>query len=175
MENVVSNAERRALARGERAAPRVSDVYASLPAITGKIELEYEGELKGAEVVSRDLVRRAVGETFQKYASASDFATVVEWFDEGGFLRIPDSASADEALEVLEDVPGLATRTSLVNVDEKSPAEERVAACEFILEGLASLRKISRGEERGYHRSEERQRTEMGFEEVMDGTKTHLN
>src|SRR5262249_60934739 len=48
LENVVSNAERRALAHGESAVvPRVSDIYASLPALTGKIELEYEGELKG--------------------------------------------------------------------------------------------------------------------------------
>src|SRR5260370_34278225 len=52
MENVISNAERRALRNDERlVVPRISDVYAALPAITGKLELEYEGEMKGADFV----------------------------------------------------------------------------------------------------------------------------
>src|SRR5262245_17628646 len=62
LELVVSNAERRALANGEGVVvPRVTDVYAALPSITGKFELEYEGELRGAEQVARDLIRSAVG------------------------------------------------------------------------------------------------------------------
>src|SRR3954466_12580909 len=58
LELVVSNAERRALANNEGVAvPRVTDIYAALPSITGKFELEYEGELRGAEQVARDLIR----------------------------------------------------------------------------------------------------------------------
>ena len=58
MENVVSNAERRALVENEPVAvPRVTDIYAALPSMTGKFELEYEGELKGADAVARELVR----------------------------------------------------------------------------------------------------------------------
>ena len=65
LELVVSNAERRALANGETlVVPRVTDVYAALPSITGKFELEYEGELRGAEQVARDLIRSAVGNVF---------------------------------------------------------------------------------------------------------------
>src|SRR6476646_9337133 len=65
LELVVSNAERRALANGEGVVvPRVTDVYAALPSITGKFELEYEGELRGAEQVARDLIRSAVGSVF---------------------------------------------------------------------------------------------------------------
>src|SRR5450631_2604185 len=61
IENVVSNAERRALNHQEKfIVPRVSDIYAALPAITGKLELEYEGEMKGADQVSRELIRTAV-------------------------------------------------------------------------------------------------------------------
>src|SRR6187549_2896166 len=61
LENVVSNAERRAMATGEPVAvPRITDIYAAIPAITGKFELEYEGELKGADTVARDLIRGAV-------------------------------------------------------------------------------------------------------------------
>ena len=60
LENVVSSAERRALVHGEaEAVPRISDVYSALPAITGKLELEYEGELQGAGMIARELIRRA--------------------------------------------------------------------------------------------------------------------
>ena len=57
IELVVSNAERRALVHGEKTAvPRISDVYAALPGITGKLELEYEGEMRGADTVVRELI-----------------------------------------------------------------------------------------------------------------------
>ena len=65
LENVISNAERRALlAREAVVAPRVTDIYAALPAITGKFELEYEGELRGADAVAREIIRSAVGTVF---------------------------------------------------------------------------------------------------------------
>src|SRR5438034_2182538 len=57
-ENVISNAERRAVrSREQMVVPRISDIYAALPAITGKLELEYEGEMKGADFVARELIR----------------------------------------------------------------------------------------------------------------------
>ena len=175
LENVVSSAERRAVTLGEdRAQPRVADLYASLPAITGKLELEYEGELKGAETVGRELIRKAVGQIFQKYATASDFRSVLKWFDEGGWLRLPERASSKDALESLSRIPGLLARASVLNVDESRPPAERVAACEFLLEGLAATKRISRNEERGYGRSDERTRPEIGYEEVDSG-KTQLN
>jgi magnesium chelatase subunit I len=175
LENVVSSAERRAVTLGEdRAQPRVADLYASLPAITGKLELEYEGELKGAETVGRELIRKAVGQIFQKYATASDFHSVLKWFDEGGWLRLPETASSKDAVDSLSRIPGLLARASVLNVDESRPPAERVAACEFLLEGLAATKRISRNEERGYGRSDERTRPEVGYEEV-EGGKTHLN
>src|SRR5204862_5617738 len=65
LELVVSNAERRALANREGiVVPRVTDLYAALPSITGKFELEYEGELRGPEHIARDLIRSAVGSVF---------------------------------------------------------------------------------------------------------------
>ncbi|MGH9676006.1 MAG: magnesium chelatase, partial [Candidatus Acidiferrum sp.] len=64
LESVVSSAEQRAARTGETAnVARVGDVYAALPAITGKLELEYEGELRGAENIARELIRAAVGKT----------------------------------------------------------------------------------------------------------------
>src|SRR5437588_11725056 len=68
IENVISNAERRRLSSGEPGiVPRISDIYAALPSITGKLELEYEGEQRGAANVARDLVRTAVGKIFEEY------------------------------------------------------------------------------------------------------------
>src|SRR5688572_13002033 len=65
MENVISNAERRAIRAGEQTVvPRVADVYAAMPAITGKLELEFEGEMRGADSVARELIRGAVAKTF---------------------------------------------------------------------------------------------------------------
>ena len=86
---MVSNAERRALVHGEPlVVPRVIDIYAALPSMTGKFELEYEGELKGAEFVARDLVRGAVSTVFDGYFLNADVKQVVEWFDLGGTLNL---------------------------------------------------------------------------------------
>src|SRR6266481_244910 len=68
MENVVSNAERRAVRHQEKVVvPRIGDVYAALPAITGKLELEYEGEMKGADSVGRELIRAAIAKAYDGY------------------------------------------------------------------------------------------------------------
>ncbi|MBI4483854.1 MAG: sigma 54-interacting transcriptional regulator, partial [Acidobacteria bacterium] len=68
LENVVSNAERRAALNGEeRVVPRMGDLYFALPAITGKIELEYEGEVRGNEEVARELIRSATAVSFSKH------------------------------------------------------------------------------------------------------------
>src|SRR5216110_491062 len=108
IELVVSNAERRALQNDEKVVvPRVTDVYAALPSITGKFELEYEGELRGAEQVARDLIRSAVGSVFTGMFEGVDTRTVVEWFDLGGTLPLADTASADEVLSSTRGVEGL--------------------------------------------------------------------
>src|SRR4029453_14203425 len=81
IENVVSNAERRAIFGGEATVgPRVPDVYAALPAITGKFELEYEGELRGADNVAREIIRGAVGNVFGGRLTGADLPQGVERF-----------------------------------------------------------------------------------------------
>src|SRR6187455_122493 len=85
LETVISNAERRALLNHEHpAVPRVSDIYAALPSITGKIELEYEGELKGADTIARDLIRQSVQMVFRHTYPSADFKQVMDWFEMGG-------------------------------------------------------------------------------------------
>src|SRR5215510_104991 len=108
LELVVSNAERRALQNGEKVVvPRVTDLYAALPSITGKFELEYEGELRGAEQVARDLIRSAVGTVFSGMFDGVDTRTVVEWFDLGGSLPLADSTSAADVISQSRGVQGL--------------------------------------------------------------------
>ena len=108
LELVVSNAERRALAHGETSViPRVTDLYAALPSITGKFELEYEGELRGAEQVARDLIRSAIGNVFTGIFDGADTRSVIEWFDLGGTLPLSDVSSADEVLSATRGVQGL--------------------------------------------------------------------
>src|SRR6187431_197010 len=108
LELVVSNAERRALQSGETlVVPRVTDIYAALPSITGKFELEYEGELRGAEQIARDLIRSAVGSVFSGVFDGVDTRTVVEWFDLGGSLPLSDSSSADDVIAQTRGVQGL--------------------------------------------------------------------
>jgi magnesium chelatase subunit I len=68
LENVLSNMERRAIRHHEKVVhPRISDLAAAVPAITGKIELVYEGEQQGAEIVARKIVGEAVKETFRRF------------------------------------------------------------------------------------------------------------
>src|SRR5881394_3142484 len=108
LELVVSNAERRALAHAETlVVPRVTDVYAALPSITGKFELEYEGELRGAEQIARDLIRSAVGAVFTGMFDGADTRTVVEWFDLGGALTLGDHSSSDDVIAQTRCVQGL--------------------------------------------------------------------
>src|SRR5262249_22580241 len=78
IENVISNAERRAIRHQEGlVVPRVGDVYAALPAITGKLELEYEGEMKGADHVGRELIRSAIAKAYDGFFKGTDMQQIV--------------------------------------------------------------------------------------------------
>jgi magnesium chelatase subunit I len=151
LESVISNAERRALLTGEdEIVPRISDIYAAVPSMTGKMELEYEGEQIGAQKIAKDLVKRAAGEIFEGYFVGIDFTDTVRWFDSGNNLRLTDTASATECMHLLEVVPDL-IETALVPFDFKRADEaQTISACEFVLEGLYAQNKISRNEEGGY-------------------------
>src|SRR5258705_1556108 len=114
MESVVSNAERRALLTGdEKIVPRIADIYAAIPSMTGKMELEYEGEQLGANRIARDLIKRAAGEIFEGYFVGIDFTRTVQWFDAGSKLLLADTASAEECKDLLESVPELLETASI--------------------------------------------------------------
>jgi magnesium chelatase subunit I len=149
LENVVSNAERRAIRNGETTVvPRIADIYAAMPAITGKLELEYEGEQRGADAVVRDLIRTAVAKAFDERFPGANLQQVVQWFDMGGEIRVADTASSADVLAGLENIQGLLDRVQDIGVTGKGSPELRVSAAEFILEGLHAHKKIGRNEER---------------------------
>jgi magnesium chelatase subunit I len=152
LENVISNAERRALTRGEKiAVPRPSDIYAGLTSLTGKFELEYEGELRGAENIARDVIRQANARVFRRYFDNVPLHSLVQWFELGGTLKYEDDASTADLYAQFKKIQGLLETTHILGIKPKDDTALLVSGAEFILEGLYALKKISRNEELGFH------------------------
>jgi magnesium chelatase subunit I len=163
LENVISNAERRAIGQGEkRVVPRVSDVYAATPAITGKLELEYEGELQGGDTIAKELIRRAAGRVLEERAGGADLSRIVAWFDQGGALKVSGDERAEVCIKGFGVVPGMLDIVSDVGLAHRGDLPYAVAACELVLEGLAAQKRISRSEELGYTRAKP-ERREPGY------------
>jgi magnesium chelatase subunit I len=172
MELVLSNAERRALLNGESTVmPRVSDIYAAMPGITGKLELEYEGEMRGADTVVQDLIRTAVGKIYDRYFAEIDTQQIELWFNLGGTVKLDDSQPSSAALEDLKQIQGLFEKLAPISVQASDPPAVLVAAAEFLLEGMVAHRKLSRNEEHGFAAQErtarkpERQVMESEYED----------
>jgi len=160
LETVVSNAERRALVNGESpVVPRVSDVYAALPSITGKLELEYEGELKGAETVARDVVRAAVATVFDGRTTGVNLKPIITWFENGGTVDLSDTTSAAALLAAIDEVDQLDKAMLVTGGGLDQPAPVRAAAADLILEGLSALKKIGRTEQGQFFASPPQART----------------
>jgi magnesium chelatase subunit I len=154
LEAAVSNAERRALAHHELAVtPRLSDIYASVPSITGKLELEYEGELQGPDVVAKELIRRAAGATLAERMGDIDLESVVSWFDKGGALKMAGDEKSATCLKGFSVVPGLVDAVVAGELARRDQPARIVSACELVLEGLAAQRRITRSEDLGYVRA----------------------
>jgi magnesium chelatase subunit I len=163
LENVVSNAERRALLADEAlVVPRVTDIYAALPAITGKFELEYEGELRGADNVARDVIRAAVANVFMGYFPNADVRQVTDWFDLGGNLQVDDTLSAAELLDRAAAVQGLRELAAQSGIGDRPAPPLMAAAVDFVLEGLYAQKKISRSDEFQYQGAEPPRRGPRG-------------
>jgi magnesium chelatase subunit I len=158
LESAVSSAEQRATRTGEKTGvARVADIYAALPAITGKLELEYEGELKGADTIARELIRAAVGRVFSKHFPEVSFQPVIQWFELGGELKLPELATTAERYEQLSKIQGLLEHIGRLGVTDRKEQGAAAAAAEMILEGLWAHRRIGRSEERGYYAEKPRQ------------------
>ena len=180
METLVSSAEQRAIRQGENVVvPQIGDVYASLPAITGKLELEYEGELQGASRIARELISLASGITLDNYREIargvedepeaapadfdedeeleeddSDVEPIIEYFEGGGVMQVSEDAAAAACVTGFGQIPGLLALAEETGLAPEGASDGlKAAACELILEGLVCDRKISRTRGGGYTRA----------------------
>ena len=165
MENCVSNAERRAILFGEsHITPRIADLHAALPGLTGKVELVFEGGQEGAVKVGKALIGKAVREVFVRYfpnplqkprrgassegkARASDpYREIVSWFEEGNTLDLSDDMPFGAYAKELDRVQGLRTLTLAHMPAVSSSKEETALAMEFVLDALHQCSKIAKEE-----------------------------
>lgn len=156
MELLASNLERRALTGDDDPVyPRLADLHLLLPAITGKVEMVYEGEQQGAEVVARKLIGEAVKREFAKRFpevgrgvgsggedDVGPYADIVAWFADGNSITLSDEQSFAEYEETLRHVPDLWELASAYT--EGDTPEEIALSAEMILEGLHQHLKLGR-------------------------------
>ena len=172
LEVTVSNAERRALVGNEsRVVPRISDVYASIPAITGKLELEYEGELKGADTIAGELIQLSVLKAYARRFPESGFANIVQWFDLGGELKVSDETPAREYYARLKEIQGLGAALKILGVSAKKSQQLAVSSMEFVLEGLCAQGRLSRNQEKGYFKESEESEEQL-FADLSKGSES---
>lgn len=152
-ENLLSAAERRALINGEaKTYVRVADFLNTIPAVTGKVELVYEGEQEGAGHVAQVLMGKAIRTQFLNYFPDPDKAKkskqgsiykgITEWFGDGNTLDIMSDASAADYKKALYKVPGLKELVEKQQPDAKG--DEQLFMMEFALHGLAEHSQISK-------------------------------
>jgi magnesium chelatase subunit I len=153
-EQVIAGAERRALVNGEtNTYVRVGDFISAVPAITGKVELVYEGEQEGAGIVAEKLMGKAIRTLFLNYFPDPDkskklknrpspYKTVQEWFGNGHTLDLLHDASTADYRKALDQVPGL--RDIVTELHPNETPEHTYFLMEFLLHGLSEHSLISR-------------------------------
>lgn len=145
IENIISNAERRAYLNGEKSVTaRITDLYNALPALTGKLELVYEGEQEGAVSVAKLLIGKAINKVFKAYfpdpqykdkEGKNEYTPITDWFSHNNKVDITDTMSSKDFEKALRDVHGLEKL-----VDKYAPKgtkdDVKLNIMEFVLEGL---------------------------------------
>jgi magnesium chelatase subunit I len=153
LENLVSSAERRMLLNGETSTfIRISDFIGVIPAITGKIELVYEGEQEGSAKVAHTLIGKAIRAQFPNYfpnpekskreQDSSPYQKIVNWFGDGNTLDVLSDIPQKEYESTLKKIPGL---TELVKkFHPKADSETQLLYMELVLFGLAEYSFLSK-------------------------------
>ena len=153
-ENLISNAERRMIINNEKSTfVRISDFLGVIPAITGKIELVYEGELEGPAKVANILVGKAVKslmlqyfpdpEKAKKSKKPNPYAEIVNWFAAGNNLALLDDLSLQEYKKSLTSVTGL--KELVKQFHPRLSENQQLLLMEFVLHGLAEFSQLNKG------------------------------
>jgi magnesium chelatase subunit I len=144
MEQIVSSAERRAVLNGEdETTIRIVDLYHIVPALTGKLELVYEGEQEGALNVAKHIIGKAISKVFKLYfpdpqsrneEQKKVYTPITQWFSKGNEVNLPDTLNSEEYAASLKSVDGL---QELVKTRVKPKNEsELLAWMDLVLESL---------------------------------------
>ena len=157
LENVVSNAERRALISGESfVVPRASDLAQVAASSRGKLELVMAEDDGQEDKLIERIVAEAVKNVFTQYCDARDFRSVVDAFESGLTLSIEDTTSSASLLKQIDKVSGLskkahelAKKLAPEAVDAQALDCAAASAAEFILEGLHVNNKLNKTQKAG--------------------------
>jgi magnesium chelatase subunit I len=152
-ENLISAAERRLYRNGEtNTMVRIADLIGVIPAITGKVELVYEGEQEGAGLVAYNLIGKAIRTQFVNYfpspeqskkdKNGNPYVLPLAWFGEGNVLDILASQPDKEYKSLLHTVPGL--EDVVTQMVKNLPEKEKEFFMEFALHGLAEYSQLSK-------------------------------
>ena len=138
--------------------PRVADIYAAMPSITGKFELEYEGERRGAERVAHEVIGAAVARAYDENGRKAAGRQIVQWFGMGGVMKLAADAPAVQVVRQLEGIQGVRDAVEGLLPDGVTAPEALASAGEFVLDGLYAHRRLTRSEEVGYAAQREKPR-----------------
>jgi magnesium chelatase subunit I len=152
-ENLISTAERRAILNNEsKTTTRVADFYGIIPAITGKIELVYEGEQEGPAKVAFILISKAIRKAFEAHFPSPDkikknqatnpYTQIINWFGKGNVVDVLSTASGQDYAKTLNSVPGL--RDTVKKYLPQANDNELLLYMEFLLHGLAEFSLLSK-------------------------------
>ncbi len=145
MEQLISAAERRAIMNSEKeATARITDVFHMVPALTGKLELVYEGEQEGVLNVAKHIIGKAVKKIFskkfpdpekqKKKEGASIYKPVLDWFASGNTLDLTDSLRQQEYEQALNRVEGLSKVVE--KYDELETSQDKYVLMDFVIEAM---------------------------------------
>ncbi len=146
-ENLVSTAERRMLMnKDKKTSGRISDFWGVIPAITGKVELVYEGEQEGPYVVAMNLMNKAIQTEFLNYFPNPDeikkgedrdpYGTIRAWFSAGNTIDLLNDCSDKTYQKELNRVAGL---QKLIDKTDLPKGSDKYVFMELVLHGLATL------------------------------------
>jgi magnesium chelatase subunit I len=155
-ENLISTAELRMIKNNDAVtAVRIGDLFGVIPAITGKVELVYEGEQEGHQLVARQLISKSIRSVFpqvfpspekrnKKEKSESPYQEILDWFSAGNVLDLMSLQKDIDFRKALLEVKGLPELVK--KTIGESNSQEAFLLMELVLFGLVEFSKLNKKE-----------------------------